>query len=67
MQEKYDSMLHYRVREFERNLAEIEDKLTRSQDENDELRRKSEKIERQAWEYKHQIDDRGKREEKVTQ
>ena len=53
MQEKYDSMLHYRVREFERNLAEIEDKLTRSQDENDELRRKSEKIERQAWEYKH--------------
>lgn len=46
-------MLHTRVREFDRNLQEMEDKLNRSQDEGDEQRRKNEKLERQVWEYSH--------------
>jgi hypothetical protein len=44
----------------------LEDKLNRSQDENDEQRRKTEKLERLVWEYTHQIEDHSKKEEKVT-
>jgi hypothetical protein len=42
-----------RSRENERALQELEDKLGRAQDESEEFRRKSERMEKTVWELKH--------------
>ena len=43
-------MIHARQRDNERKIEELEDKLNRVQDEADEFRRKSEKMEKLGWE-----------------
>jgi tellurite resistance protein len=53
LQERYESMMHTRQRENERTLQELEEKLSRSQDESDDYRKKSERLEKQVWELKH--------------
>lgn len=41
-----------REREHERALEELEDRLTRLLDENEDLRRKLERVEKNAWEHR---------------
>ena len=52
MQDKHESALTTVKREYERALEEIEDRLTRSQDEADDLRRKCERLEKREWEHR---------------
>eukprot|EP00347_Sterkiella_histriomuscorum_P016795 403351824 len=67
LQEKYEIMLQSRQRENERALQELENKLTKAQDEGDEYRRKYERLEKQSWEYKRSLDDNSKKENKQIQ
>jgi molecular chaperone GrpE (heat shock protein) len=45
-QEKYESMMHSRARDYERKIEELEDKLNRSQDECDDYKRKYERVDK---------------------
>ena len=67
LSDKHESALSTRVREFDRTTEEIEDRLQRSLDEGDELRRKSERAERQAWEVRQQLEQNGKSEERLRE
>lgn len=51
-------------REYERALEEMEDRLTRVQDEGDDLRRKAERLEKSDWEHRQSADMLSKREER---
>lgn len=43
-------MMHSRQRDYTRQLEELEDKLSRVQDENDEMKRKGDKLDRTSYE-----------------
>lgn len=49
IQEKFESMMHARQREHDRRSEELDEKLNRSHDEVDELRRKFERVDRINW------------------
>ena len=44
--------MHTRQRDYERRLEEAEEKVNRSQDEAEEMRRKAERLERTNWEQR---------------
>lgn len=45
-QERFESMMHARLRESERKYEEMEDRLNRVQDEADDYRLKAEKLDK---------------------
>jgi predicted RNase H-like nuclease (RuvC/YqgF family) len=53
-----------REREHERAIEEMDERVNRLMDENEDLRRKVDKLERTAWEHKQQAETLGKREER---
>lgn len=67
LQDKYDSMLLSRQREWERKLEELEERLGRAQDESEEARRKHERLEKEKWELRKQIEDQQKNHDKHIQ
>jgi len=52
LQERHDSNLSSKTREFERTIEELEERLNRQQDENEDLRRKVDRLERTSWEHR---------------
>jgi hypothetical protein len=48
-------------------LEELEDRLNRLMDENEDLRRKLERVERTAWEHRQQAESLSKREERQAE
>lgn len=56
-----------REREHDRALEEMDERLNRLMDENEDLRRKVERIERNAWEHRQQAETLAKREERQAE
>ena len=62
--ERADTERISRDRDHERAVEELEDRLNRLMDENEDLRRKLERVERAAWEHRQQAESLSKREER---
>jgi chromosome segregation ATPase len=67
LQDKHESAIQTQRREYERSIEELEDRLTRSQDEADDLRRKAERLEKRDWEHRQAAESLGKREERLAE
>lgn len=64
MSDKHEQALSVARREQERAIEELEERLTRSLDEAEDLRRKLERVERAERENRQQADAMSKREER---
>ena len=65
--ERADTERLSRDRDHERAVEELEDRLNRQMDENEDLRRKLERVERAAWEHRQQAESLSKREERQAE
>jgi len=64
LQERHEAQMSVKTREWERAIEEIEERYVRTQDENEDLRRKINNLERAVQELRQHAGDFDKREQR---